>query len=320
MPWSGTRVSEFIATPPRPACARPERGHNHTSIINVSATCARVPTTRISSARDASTVSSTNTPQKSWYRHATPTHDGSSPRSAKSRSAGPFTAEPAISGLTATTQLAGHDLVSRSGDREDRADREHRVDHDGLRGGECLEHSRGRPRGIGAVEPDVEHRGLAPLPNEPLLVADATTPVSLEAVIRVGTRSWVIGSRRHGSPQAAAISAVTAEQRRPRPQALGAEQVRQGPCRRTRCRRRNGRGRRGRQRSHPRVPNRSRDCWPRQGHRSPSRDRGRRAGRGTSSSSPVFTITVTSRGSTTSSRPRRNRADPTPPASTTIMV
>ena len=200
------------------------------SIINVSATCARIPNARISSARDASTVSSTNAPQKSWYRRATPTHDGSSPRSAKSRSAGPFTAEPAMSGLTATTRSRAATSASRTpgiariGPTESTGLA--RADHDGLRGGERLEHSRRRPRGVGAVEPDVEHRGLAPLPNEPLLHRELDDA----GLARGGDPGGhaVVGHREQAArePPGGGDLGGDRRQRRPRPQALGAEQVR----------------------------------------------------------------------------------------------
>ena len=146
---------------------------------------------------------------------ATPTHDGSSPRSANSRSAGPFTAAPAISGLTATTRSRAATSASRTPGTA----RIGPIESTGLAGQITIvsapsiaSSTPGAGRAVSAPSNRTSSTGGSHRSRtNHSSIASSTTPDSVDAVIRVGTRSSVIGSRRQGSSHAAAISAVTAD-------------------------------------------------------------------------------------------------------------
>ena len=167
----------------------------------------------------ASTASITSAPQISAYSRATPTHDTSMPSGAINRSAGPFTGAPPTIGLIAIDPVApGDERVAHAGDGQDRPDRDHRVrraDHDRVGLAQRLEHARARagrcPR-----------RRTAPTRPATRPVRRRTTPASRarrcgrrarSTVMRVRTRSSVIGSSRTSRPHARVISAVTSRER-----------------------------------------------------------------------------------------------------------
>ena len=234
MPSIGRCVSEpgtVAVRRRRRACARASAAATSGLRIIVSATTAWTPAASTAATRCASTASITSVPQNSAYARATPTHDTSMPSGAISRSAGPFTGAPPTIGLTATTRSRrATQRVADAGDREDRADRDHRVRraHEHRLGGpERVEHARRGPGVVGAVEAHAASPRVRALPHEPLLHRELG-PVArrrVRTVMRVRTRSSVIGSRRTSSPQAAAISAVTSESGAPGAEPLGAEEV-----------------------------------------------------------------------------------------------
>ena len=162
---------------------------------------------------------------------------------------------------------------------------------------------RARPgAGRAASAPSKSHRDdrrLGALAHEPLLHRELLVAAVVAAtVIRVATRSSVIGSSRGATPHAAAISAVTSVSVAPAAQALGAEEVggevavaeaEPGVLRRS------GRARRWWRRSRRRGPSPvSGLLGAGERVRDRCRGRGRRSRPWNPSSSPVLTTTVTS--------------------------